>query len=220
MPYDECRLCNNDPLFEEEQIVDMLRKMSIEEYKEHFPQDYKGKSVIKNPEPIQQNQINEDNQSVIKMEEDSWGPTPNKINEFWTWPEQKEDDNESVSSWIIKLYPDNENDIPRRPKSHRRWRENSARPSYQKRSTYGSKKGYKNYNVKTCNVGTQTPPQWNINENPWNTADIASIVEMHTIAWNIGMSISKQYNAMRPDDPRKYGLSERYTNPNLLKKRY
>ena len=52
--------------------------------------------------------------------------------------------------------------------------------------------------------------------NPWITSNITQTIEMHTIAWKLGMKISLNYGSIQPDSPFKYNLTQRYCDPNYL----
>ena len=50
----------------------------------------------------------------------------------------------------------------------------------------------------------------------WNSGDVVQHVEINTLAWKLGMSISPFYCSTRIENPLKYNLSKAYYNPNFL----
>jgi NADH dehydrogenase FAD-containing subunit len=50
----------------------------------------------------------------------------------------------------------------------------------------------------------------------WNSGEVTQHVEIHTLAWKLGMSISPLYYSLNPENPLKYNLPKVYYNPDFL----
>jgi len=49
----------------------------------------------------------------------------------------------------------------------------------------------------------------------WNSGEITQHVEIHTLAWKLGMSISPLYYSLNPENPLKYNLPKVYYDPDF-----
>ena len=50
----------------------------------------------------------------------------------------------------------------------------------------------------------------------WNSGEVTQHVEINTLAWKLGMSISPFYCATQIENPLKYNLPKAYYNPDFL----
>jgi len=49
----------------------------------------------------------------------------------------------------------------------------------------------------------------------WNPGEITQHVEIHILAWKLGMSISPLYYSLNPENPLKYNLPKVYYDPDF-----
>jgi hypothetical protein len=71
-------------------------------------------------------------------------------------------------------------------------------------------------NTSTQNNTNRTHTRTNYQSDNWTRIDTEQIVKLNTIAWKLGMKISPKYGSRNVEDPRAYGLTKEFYDPNFL----